>query len=130
MLFRESFAVQNYHLRSSSVERAPCGPLIACVRDGTKCMVVCLVWDQNKYRSLPMRMKILVSAGLLAGFVAQATAAEFYVIQDSSTKRCTVVDKRPTVKTETVVGENGRVYSTREEATTAMGKEKICTETH
>lgn len=77
-----------------------------------------------------MRMKILVSGALLAGFATQATAAEFYVVQDGSTKRCTVVDKRPTVKTETVVGENGRVYTTREEATTAMGKEKICTETH
>jgi DNA primase large subunit len=77
-----------------------------------------------------MRMKVLVSAALLAGFAVQAAAAEFYVIQDSSTKRCTVVDKRPTVKTETVVGENGRVYTTREEATTAMGKEKICTEAH
>jgi hypothetical protein len=30
---------------------------------------------------------------LLAGFTAQALAAEFYVIEDSSTKRCTVVDK-------------------------------------
>jgi len=60
------------------------------------------------HESAALVLEILVSAALLAGFAAQATAAEFYVIQDSSTKRCTVVDKGPTVKTETVVGE-GRV---------------------
>jgi hypothetical protein len=57
---------------------------------------------------------ILVTAALLADFAVQATAAEFYVIQDSSTKRCTVVDKKPTVRTETIVGENGGVHTTSE----------------
>jgi hypothetical protein len=40
--------------------------------------------------------------------------------------------QEPTVKTktETIVGENGKVYSTREEAITAMGKEKICVDSH
>ena len=76
-----------------------------------------------------MRYKLLVSAALLAAFATQATAAEFYIVQDSSTKHCTIVDKRPTVKTETVIGDNGKVYSNREEATTAMSKEKVC-ETH
>jgi len=76
-----------------------------------------------------MRYKLLVSAALLAAFATQATAAEFYIVQDSSTKHCTIVDKKPIAKTETVVGDNGKVYSTREEADTAMTKEKIC-ETH
>ena len=76
-----------------------------------------------------MRYKLLVSAAILAAFATQAAAAEFYIVQDSSTKHCTIVDKKPTVKTETVVGDNGKVYSTREEASTAMTKEKIC-ETH
>lgn len=76
-----------------------------------------------------MKYTLLVSAAMLAAFATQATAAEFYIVQDSATKHCTIVDKKPTVKTETVVGEDGRVYSTREEADTAMTKEKIC-ETH
>jgi hypothetical protein len=43
MLCRESFAVENSLLRrSSGVERTPRGQLIACVGDGTKCMVVWL----------------------------------------------------------------------------------------
>lgn len=73
-----------------------------------------------------MKFKLFASAALLAAFATQAAAAEFYIVQDGSTKRCTIVDKRPTVKTETIVGENGKVYATREEATTAMTKEKIC----
>jgi len=40
--------------------------------------------------------------------------------------------QKPTgkTKTETIVGENGKVYWTREEAITAMGKEKICVDSH
>jgi hypothetical protein len=73
-----------------------------------------------------MRLSLIVSAALLAGFVTQATAAEFYIVQDSATKHCTVVDKKPTTKTETVVGDNGKVYTTREEADTAMKTVKVC----
>jgi hypothetical protein len=77
-----------------------------------------------------MKGTILASTVLIAAFATEATAAEFYVIQDSSTKRCTVVDKKPTVKTETIVGNNGKTYTTRDEAMTAMKSEKICEETH
>jgi hypothetical protein len=63
-------------------------------------------------------------AGLVAG-AAFAQAAEFYVVQDSSTKRCTIVDKKPTATTTVVVG-NG-VYKTRTEAETAMKTVKVCT---
>jgi hypothetical protein len=63
-------------------------------------------------------------AGLFAG-AAFAQTAEFYVVQDSSTKRCTIVDKKPTTTTTVVVG-NG-VYKTRTEAETAMKTVKVCT---
>jgi hypothetical protein len=46
-------------------------------------------------------------------------------VQDSGTKHCTIVDKRPTVKTTTVVG-GEKVYTTREEASTAMKTVKVC----
>ncbi|HLH97844.1 MAG TPA: hypothetical protein VKW08_22265 [Xanthobacteraceae bacterium] len=75
-----------------------------------------------------MKLTILASAVLLGVFATDAIAAEFYIVQDSSTKRCTVVDKKPTVKTETIVGSNGKVYATREEATAGMKSEKICEE--
>jgi hypothetical protein len=74
-------------------------------------------------------MRHYVIAAALASAVMAGTAlaqtTEFYVVQDTSTKRCTIVDKRPTVKTTVVVG-NG-VYKTRAEAETGMRSVKVCT---
>ena len=53
-------------------------------------------------------------------------AAEFYIVQDTATKKCTIVDKKPTVTTQTIVGDNGKVYTTREEATSGMKTVKVC----
>ena len=47
-------------------------------------------------------MKKLLLAACAASFTlatAQAQTTEFYVVQDSSTKKCTIVDKKPTVTT-------------------------------
>jgi hypothetical protein len=56
---------------------------------------------------------------------AQAQTTEFYVVQDSATKKCTIVDKKPTTTTTVVVGDG--VFKTRTEAETAMKSVKICT---
>jgi hypothetical protein len=71
-------------------------------------------------------MKAIVTAAILAAFIVPASAAEFYIVQDTSTKRCTIVDKKPTVTTTTVVGD-GKIYQTRAEAETAMKTVKVCT---
>ena len=55
-----------------------------------------------------------------------AMAAEFYVVRDSSTKKCTVVESKPTSTTTTVV-DNG-IYKTKTEAETGMKTTKVCTE--
>ena len=56
---------------------------------------------------------------------AQSTATEFYVVQDSSTKKCTIVDKKPT--TTTTVTQVGPVaFKTRQEAETGMKTIKVC----
>jgi len=56
---------------------------------------------------------------------AQSTATEFYVVQDSSTKKCTIVDKKPT--TTTTVTQVGPVtIKTRQEAETGMKTIKVC----
>src|SRR4051794_36120718 len=45
-------------------------------------------------------MKTLTGAILIAAFVTPALAAdEFYVVQDTATKKCTIVDKKPTTTT-------------------------------
>ena len=68
----------------------------------------------------------------IAAFVgALATSAfaqttEFYVVQDVKTKKCTIVDKKPTTTTEvSVLGST--VYKTRTEAEAGMKTVKVCT---
>jgi hypothetical protein len=58
----------------------------------------------------------LIAAGVTLGlaFPAFAQTTEYYVVQDTSTKKCTIVDKRPTTQTTVMVG-NG-VFKTRTEA--------------
>lgn len=70
-------------------------------------------------------MKALIGAILVTAFVTPALAAEeFYVVQDVKTKKCTIVEKKPTTTETTVVG-NG-VYKTRTEAETGMKTVKVC----
>jgi hypothetical protein len=76
-----------------------------------------------------MNMKKLIVCSTLAMFAFGtqiASAAEFYVVRDATTKKCTVVDSKPTTTTTTVVGDG--VYKTRTEAESAVKTTKVCTE--
>jgi hypothetical protein len=72
-------------------------------------------------------MKKIALASFLVVFAAPALAQEFYVVQDTATKKCTIVDKKPTVTTTTVVSPGGTVYKSRAEAETGMKTIKVCT---
>jgi uncharacterized membrane protein len=72
-----------------------------------------------------MRMKLLVAAAGFAALATPALAAEFYIVQDTTTKRCTIVEQKPTSQT-TVVVDNGRTFTTRQEAEGAMKTVKVC----
>lgn len=73
-------------------------------------------------------MKKLLIAAALVGFATPVLAqAEFYIVQDTATKKCTIVDKKPTVTTQTVVSPSGTVYKTRAEAESGMKTVKVCT---
>ena len=71
-------------------------------------------------------MKKLALVSLLVALATPALAQEFYVVQDTATKKCTIVDKKPTVTTTTVVSPSGSVYKTRTEAETGMKTIKVC----
>ncbi|MGO4512144.1 hypothetical protein AB4Z51_34600 [Bradyrhizobium sp. 2TAF36] len=74
-------------------------------------------------------MKKLIVCGALAAFALgsqAASAAEFYVVRDATTKKCTVVDTKPTSTTTTIV-DNG-TYKTKTEAESGMKTTKVCTE--
>jgi len=57
--------------------------------------------------------------------VQTAVAAEFYVVRDATTKKCTIVDTKPTTTTTTIV-DNG-TFKTKTEAETGMKTMKVCT---
>ena len=76
-------------------------------------------------------MKKFVLAGAFAAFAATSAFAqtatvstEYYVVRDEATKKCTIVDKKPT--TTTTIVDNG-VFKTRTEAETGMKTMKVCT---
>jgi hypothetical protein len=70
----------------------------------------------------------LIAGALTIGLAVPAFAqtTEFYVVQDSTTKKCTIVDKKPTAQTTVVVGD-GKVFKTRTEAEAGMKQIKVCT---
>jgi opacity protein-like surface antigen len=72
--------------------------------------------------------RFLIASALAVAFgapaFAQTVTTEYYVVQDAS-KKCTIVDKKPTSTTTVVVG-NG-VYKTRTEAEAGMKTVKVCT---
>jgi hypothetical protein len=63
-------------------------------------------------------LKYVLTGALLLAVATPALAAEFYVVRDSATKKCTVVDKRPTLSTISVVG--NMAYKSRAEADLAV----------
>jgi hypothetical protein len=71
-----------------------------------------------------MRTNLLVAATAIAAFATPALA-DFYVVQDTGTKRCTIVEQRPTTQTSVIVGD-GKVYTSRVEAESAMKTVKVC----
>jgi hypothetical protein len=74
-----------------------------------------------------MKIKFVAAVALVASFAAPAFAAdEFYVAQDVKTKKCTIVDKKPTESSMAVVSPSGTVYKTRAEAETGMKTVKAC----
>ena len=74
-----------------------------------------------------MKIKLVAAAALVASFTVPAFAAnQFYIVQDIKTKKCTVVDKKPTESSMTVVGPADAVYKVRTEAETGMKTVKVC----
>ena len=72
-------------------------------------------------------MKTLTALAISAALVIPAAAqASFYVVQDTKTKRCSVVKERPTSTTTVVVGDSGKVYTTESEAQAAIRTIKVC----
>ncbi|EHR00287.1 hypothetical protein [Bradyrhizobium sp. WSM471] len=63
-----------------------------------------------------MELRPFAAAGLVLASVAPALAAnEFCIAQDMKTKKCTILDKKPTDTSMIVVSRSGTIYKTRAE---------------
>jgi len=71
-----------------------------------------------------MKMKLITAAALVVAFAVPAFAADaFYVVQDTATKNCSIVEAKPTISTMKVLG---AVQKTQAQAETAMKADKTC----
>ena len=86
-------------------------------------------------------LRFIIATGILAALTLPAAAqssstttttttgtgasGEFYVVQDTATKKCTIVEQRPTSTTMVMVGPVG--FKTRTEAESGMKTTKVCT---
>ena len=66
-------------------------------------------WGRTKKENA-MRTYV-IGAALLFTLTAPALAEEFYIVQNPTTKKCTIVTEKPTTTTTTVVGST--TYTTR-----------------
>jgi hypothetical protein len=82
-------------------------------------------------------LRTIIAAGALAMLTLPVAAqtsttttttgvgtSEYYVVQDSTTKRCTIVDKKPTTTTMVQVGP--MAFKSRTEAESGMKTIKVC----
>jgi len=72
--------------------------------------------------SLPVAAQTSTTTTTTTGVGA---AGEYYVVQDTATKKCTIVDKKPTTTTMVQVGPAG--FKTRTEAESGMKSIQVCT---
>jgi hypothetical protein len=63
-------------------------------------------------------MKSICVVAILLSLTTGAAAGEYYIVQDTSTRQCSVVEIPPTT-TQFVLLEKGKVFSDRDEAKAA-----------
>jgi hypothetical protein len=69
-------------------------------------------------------MRVILAAVLVIFFALPASAAEYYVVQDTVTKKCAVVSERPTGSTTIIIG--NIVYTSRTEAEAGLRTAMAC----
>ena len=81
-----------------------------------------------------LKHKVLISTFFLATFsvtsfaqTTTTTSTTYYVAQDVKTKKCTIIDKKPSDTTTMTILGDGAVFKTRTEAESSMKTTKVCT---
>jgi len=69
--------------------------------------------------------KTIICGAVLVASIIPALADQYWVVQDSTSKHCSIVTEKPTTTTTTVVGPVA--FQTRTEAENSMKTTKVCT---
>ena len=64
----------------------------------------------------------------LAASTCLCSAAEFYVVQDTTTKQCRVAEQKPSDSQILTIGSGSQVYATKDAADAAMRSASICSQ--
>ena len=70
-------------------------------------------------------MKHVLVAAALVAMATPAAAADFYIVQSPTTKRCTIVEERPAPGVGVVIGDR---FGARIEAENRMKTTEVCKE--
>jgi hypothetical protein len=125
---------ERIHEQSNRLWAAKCRLIAAGLkgRHGTFFPTRC--WQAVVYQPEEKKvMKTVIGSALLVAFIgvapppASAQTSDYYVVQDVKTKKCTIVDKKPTTTTEYSILSDGTVFKSRTEAESGMKTYKVCT---
>jgi hypothetical protein len=78
--------------------------------------------------ALTMFGKFVIAAAFVATLAAPASAqyaTEYYIVQDTTTKKCTIVEQKPTTSTVVEVGPSA--FKSRSDAEGAIKSVTVCT---
>ena len=71
-------------------------------------------------------MKAMLAGAALAAIFVTPSFADYYIIQEPSTKRCRIVEQRPAPGAGVIIGEHG--FGVRVEAESQMRTVEVCRE--
>jgi hypothetical protein len=94
---------------------------------GTEPNIDRIIGEPQKESRWRNAMKSLMAGAALAALLATPALADFYIVQEPTTKRCRIVEQRPAPGVGVVVGERG--FGVRVDAETHMRTVEICKET-
>ena len=69
-------------------------------------------------------MKTILAGAAMAAAIVSPALADFFIVQDANTKRCTIVEQRPAPGLGIVVGDRG--FGVRLDAETHMRTVEVC----
>ena len=75
-----------------------------------------------------MNMRVLLAVAVALGLTSAATAEEFYVVQNPTSKQCTVTTTKPADR-EVITQIGPLAFKSREEAEGRIKQTKVCEET-